>query len=103
MVGVNSDAWIRANKGPGRPIQDEATRTALLAELECVDFVVVFSDRTALPLVRKLRPNVIAKEGYALKDWPEGRFVKSIGGKAVTLKRVDGYSNTALAERMRKP
>ena len=103
VVGVNSDAWIRANKGPGRPIQDEATRTVLLAELECVDFVVVFDDRTALPLVRKLRPHVIAKEGYALKDWPEGRFVKSIGGKAVTLKRVDGYSTTALAERMRKP
>jgi D-beta-D-heptose 7-phosphate kinase/D-beta-D-heptose 1-phosphate adenosyltransferase len=101
VVGVNSDAWIRANKGPGRPIQDEATRTALLAELECVDFVTVFGDRTALPLVRKLRPHVIAKEGYALKDWPEGRFVKSIGGKAVTLKRVDGYSTTALAERMK--
>ena len=101
VVGVNSDAWIRANKGPGRPIQDEATRTALLAELECVDFVVVFDDRTAMPLVRKLRPNVIAKEGYALKDWPEGRFVKSIGGEAIALKRVDGYSTTALAERMK--
>lgn len=103
VVGVNSDAWIRAHKGNGRPLQDEATRTTLLASLEYVDFVVVFDDETALPLVRRLRPHVIAKEGYALKDWPEGRFVRDIGGKAVILKRVDGYSTTALAERMRKP
>ena len=103
VVGVNSDAWIRTHKGKGRPLQDEATRTTLLASLEYVDFVVVFDDETALPLVRRLRPHVIAKEGYALKDWPEGRFVKDIGGKAVFLKRVDGYSTTALAERMCKP
>ena len=100
VVGVNSDKWIRVHKGAGRPIQDEATRTALLSSLECVDFVVVFDDATALPLVKKLRPHVIAKEGYALKDWPEGRFVESIGGRAVMLKRVEGYSTTALAKKM---
>ena len=100
VVGVNSDKWIRAHKGVGRPIQDEVTRTMLLASLECVDYVVVFDDETALPLVRKLRPHVIAKEGYALKDWPEGRFVKSIGGEAVTLHRVEGYSTTTLVEKM---
>ena len=99
VVGVNSDRWIRAHKGKDRPLQDEATRTALLSSLEYVDFVVVFDDATALPLVRKLHPHVIAKEGYALKDWPEGRFVESIGGRAVMLKRVEGYSTTAIAKR----
>ena len=100
VVGVNSDKWIRKHKGESRPIQDEATRTALLSSLECVDFVVVFDDETALPIVKRLRPDVIAKEGYALKDWPEGRFVESVGGRAITLKRVEGYSTTALAKRM---
>ena len=99
VVGVNSDAWIRRHKGKDRPLQDMATRTALLAALECVDYVVAFDDETALPLVRKLRPDVIAKEGYAMKDWPEGRYVESIGGKAVTLRRVEGYSTTAIAKR----
>ena len=101
VVGVNSDEWIRNHKGDGRPIQDEATRTALIASLEYVDYVVVFGEETALPLVRELHPHVIAKEGYALKDWPEGRFVESIGGAAVILKRVEGYSTSALAERMK--
>lgn len=100
VVGVNSDKWIRTHKGKNRPLQDEETRTALLSSLECVDFVVLFDNATALPLVKKIRPHVIAKEGYALKDWPEGRFVQSIGGEAVMLKRIDGYSTTALVERM---
>ena len=80
-------------------MQNQATRTTLLASLECVDFVVVFESQTALPLVRKLKPDVIAKEGYALDKWPEGRYVKSIGGEAVTLQRVAGYSTTELATR----
>lgn len=102
VVGVNTDAWIRKHKGKGRPVQDEATRLALLASLEYVDYVVPFGEETALPLVKKLRPQVIAKEGYALADWPEGRFVESIGGTAVALKRVEGYSTTAIVERLAK-
>lgn len=100
VVGVNSDDWIRRHKGADRPIQDQQTRTALLAALECVDYVVAFDDETALPLVRRIRPDVIAKEGYALRDWPEGRFVNAIGGRAVQLKRVDGYSTTEIAGRI---
>ena len=101
IVGANSDEWIRKHKGADRPIQDQRTRTTLLAALEYVDYVVVFSDKTALPLVRQIRPDIIAKEGYALKDWPEGKFVRSIGGKAVTLKRVDGYSTTEIANKLK--
>ena len=102
IVGVNSDDWIRRHKGADRPIQDQQTRTTLLAALEYVDYVVVFDCETALPLVRQIRPDVIAKEGYALKDWPEGRFVRSIGGKAVALKRIDGYSTTELVKKLRR-
>ncbi len=100
VVGVNSDKWIKKNKGPDRPIQDEMTRTTLLASLEYVDYVVVFESRTALPIVEAIRPDIIAKEGYELENWPEGRFVKSIGGEAVVLKRVEGYSTSSLAARM---
>lgn len=102
IVGVNSDDWIRKHKGADRPIQDQQTRTALLAALECVDYVVVFNDETALGLVKRIKPDVIAKEGYALKDWPEGRFVRNAGGKAVTLKRVAGYSTTLIAAKLKR-
>lgn len=99
IVGVNSDNWIRKHKGPGRPIQDQKTRTSLLASLEFVDYVVIFDDTTALPLVKRIRPDVIAKEGYSIENWPEGQFVRSAGGKAITLKRVPGYSTTAILKK----
>ena len=101
VVAVNTDASVKRLKGPKRPIQDEATRTQLLAALETVDAVTLFDEETALPLVEAIRPDVIAKEGYTIDRWPEARFVVSYGGEAVTLERVDGYSTSALAERMK--
>ena len=102
IVAINSDASVRRLKGPSRPIQDERTRSLVLAGLELVDAVVLFDEDTALPVVEEIRPDVIAKEGYTIDRWPEARFVIGYGGKAVTLKRVEGYSTSSMAERMRK-
>ena len=85
---------------PTRPIQDETTRATLLASLECVDYVVVFDDDVPVELVKTVRPDVIAKEGYPLSKWPEGRLVKRLGGEAVRLKRLEGHSTTELVKRM---
>lgn len=94
MLGLNTDASIKRLKGPSRPIQDEKTRALLLASLEFVDYVVMFEEDTALPLVQALRPDCILKEGYTPERWPEARFVQSYGGKAITLSRLEGYSTT---------
>lgn len=102
FVAVNTDASVRKNKGPSRPIQDEKTRSLLLASMEFIDYVLLFDDETALPVVEVLRPDVIAKEGYTLDRWPEGRFVQSYGGEAVTLKRLEGYSTSSLVEKMKR-
>ena len=101
MVGLNTDASIKRLKGPSRPVQDEKTRALLLASLEFVDFVVMFDDDTALPLVDAIRPDLILKEGYTIDRWPEAQFVESYGGKAVTLSRLDGYSTTQTIQRMK--
>jgi len=100
FVGVNSDASVRSYKGPNRPIYDERTRSLLVAVLPFVDYVVIFGERTALPLIEKIHPDVTAKEGYALADWPEGQYVLSYGGRAVILKRLEGYSTTGFVKRM---
>lgn len=101
MVGLNTDASIKRLKGPERPIQDEKTRALLLASLEFVDFVIMFDDDTALPLVDAIRPDLILKEGYTIDRWPEAQFVESYGGKAVTLSRLEGYSTTQTIQRMK--
>lgn len=101
IVGLNTDASIRRLKGEERPVQDEKTRALLLASLEMIDYVVLFNEDTALPLVEYLRPDVIMKEGYALENWPEGQFVQSYGGRAVVLDRLEGYSTTTLVNRIK--
>ena len=101
MVGLNTDASIKRLKGPDRPVQDEKTRALLLASLEFVDFVIMFDDDTALPLVDAIRPDRIMKEGYTLDRWPEARFVESYGGRAVTLSRLEGYSTTRTIQKMK--
>ena len=101
FVGVNADESVRRLKGSSRPLQDEKTRAMLLASLEFIDYVIVFNEDTALPLVKKLRPDVIAKEGYAPENWPEARYVMSYGGRAVTLRRLDGYSTSNFVAKMK--
>ena len=61
IVGVNSDASTRALKGPRRPLVSEADRAATLAALAAVDYVTIFDDPTAGPLVAALRPAVYVK------------------------------------------
>lgn len=101
FVGINSDASVRRAKGPARPIQDEKTRALLLASMEFVDYVIVFDDDTALGLIDAIHPDVIAKEGYALDNWPEAKHVISYGGRAITLTRLEGYSTTGLFNKIR--
>ncbi len=100
FVGLNTDASIRRLKGEGRPINDERTRAELLAALKSVDYVILFDEDTAMPLIDKLRPDVIAKEGYPLERWPEGQQVIAYGGRAVELPRLDGYSSTQIINKM---
>ena len=101
IVAVNSDASIKRYKGESRPIQDEKTRALLLASLEFIDYVIVFEEDSPLHIVDKLKPDVVAKEGYALDKWPEGRLAISYGGKAITLKRLEGYSTSNLVSKMK--
>ena len=101
VVAVNTDRSVRRLKGESRPLQDEQTRSQVLAELDLVDAVVLFDEPTALEVVKRICPDVIAKEGYALENWPEAQFVASHGGKAVTLRREDGYSTSGLVARLK--
>ena len=72
VVAVNSDASVRRlGKGADRPINVCEDRMAVLAALECVDWVTWFEDDTPLSLILALRPDVLVKGG----DWPVERIV----------------------------
>ena len=100
IVGVNSDASVRRNKGPRRPIVPEDERAALLLALRCVDYVVLFDEDTPERLIETLLPDVLVKG----RDWAHfvaGReAVEAAGGRVVLADLVPGRSTTSLIERI---
>lgn len=99
VVCVNSDDSVRRLKGPGRPVLPVADRVRLLEELESVDAVAVFDERSPAALLHRLRPDVWVKGGdYAGTDLPEAETVRRGGGEVVLVRPVDGYSTTRLLQ-----
>lgn len=103
VVGVNSDASIRAIKGPNRPVNSETSRARLLAALGCVDHVVLFGEETPLRLITTLMPDVLIKGA----DWPVEKIVGAqevltAGGEVKTIELVGDFSTTGLIKKIRK-
>src|SRR5271170_7134240 len=59
VVSVSADSQV--DKGVDRPLIPDDLRAASLAALECVDFVYVNSQPTAVDLLHCLRPDVYVK------------------------------------------
>jgi len=103
LVGLNSDASVRALKGPGRPINPEADRAAVLAALECVSGVCIFAEKRALRFLIAAQPDIYVKGGdYTPEtlDPEERRAVEQAGGQVIILPLVPGRSTTALLEKI---
>jgi len=101
IVGVNSDDSVRRLKGPGRPVRSAAERAFVLAAVEWVDLVVVFSEDTPLELVKALKPDVIVKGGdYAEATIVGATEVKSWGGRVVVVPLTAGQSTTAIIRKL---
>jgi rfaE bifunctional protein nucleotidyltransferase chain/domain len=103
IVGVNSDRSVRANKGPSRPVNPEQERAEVIAALASVDAAVIFDEDTPHAIISRLQPDVLVKGA----DWPAdhivGRdIVEARGGRVVRAQIEEGYSTSALIERVRR-
>ena len=103
VVGVNSDTSVKMlGKGDDRPINSEADRQALLAALESVDLVAIFSEQTPVKLIEKIHPDIYVKGGdYEIDVLEETKLVKSWGGKAVAIPFLYERSTTSLLGKIR--
>jgi D-beta-D-heptose 7-phosphate kinase/D-beta-D-heptose 1-phosphate adenosyltransferase len=90
-------------KGPGRPVNNQQDRAAVLAGLETIDLITIFDEPSVLNLVKKVRPDIIVKGGdRKTKEGVVGHeFVESYGGKVVVAPLVQGKSSTATIEKIR--
>jgi D-glycero-beta-D-manno-heptose 1-phosphate adenylyltransferase len=103
VVGVNADASVRMlGKGDDRPLNAEADRLALLASLESVDLVVLFSEKTPVELIAQIKPDIYVKGGdYEIDTLAETALVKTWGGKAYAIPFLHDRSTTALLRKIR--
>jgi D-beta-D-heptose 7-phosphate kinase / D-beta-D-heptose 1-phosphate adenosyltransferase len=103
IVAANGDASIRGlGKAPDRPLFDETHRTAMLAALESVDYVVLFDEATPHAVIERLRPDMLVKGGtYAAHEIVGWELVESYGGQVKPLGVVPGLSTTAIVARLR--
>ena len=102
VVGINTDASVRANKGPGRPIYACEERVELLAALDLVDAILVFGDPTPESVLAQLKPDVHVKGAdYANKPIPERAIVEAYGGRVELIPLVPGRSSTSTLDRLR--
>jgi D-beta-D-heptose 7-phosphate kinase/D-beta-D-heptose 1-phosphate adenosyltransferase len=112
VVAVNSDASVKTlHKGPGRPVNPQAARAALLAWLASVDAVTVFDDSTPQRLIEAILPDVLAKGGDYNPDCTDPqdpRFlvgsdtVKARGGRVIAIPLLEGFSSTAIIEKIKR-
>ena len=88
-------------KGKGRPVIPVEGRRRVLLGLECVDWVVSFSEDTPEPLLRSLQPEILVKGGDYGPDQVVGaQIVKGYGGKVKVLSLVEDVSTSAIVERI---
>lgn len=103
LVGLNSDGSVRELKGPERPVTPEGDRAAVLAALESVDGVCVFTEKTAIRFLAAVEPDIYVKGGdYTLEtlNQDERRAVEQAGGRIVIIPFVPGRSTTALLKKI---
>jgi len=103
IVALNTDESVkRQGKGDDRPINNLENRMAVMASLECVDFVTCFDEDTPLNLINLVMPEILVKGG----DWSVDKIVGSKevianGGQVHSIPFLYDTSTTKLVQQIR--
>lgn len=102
VVGVNSDNSVKRNKGVNRPVFTQDRRAAMLAGLECVDYVIVFEEDEPAGLIAKIIPDVLVK-GEDWSHYVSGReTVEANGGRVVLAPLIPGLSTSNIIKMIKE-
>lgn len=108
VVAVDSDENVRRLKGAGRPVQNEQTRAKILAAMDIVDAVTIFTDTAdnaqLRRLIQKCKPHYLVKGGdYRPEDcvgWEEMTQRKN-PGRIVCCSLIPDVSTTKIITKVR--
>lgn len=101
IIGLNTDESVRRQgKGANRPLQDEVSRSLLLASLHFVDLVIMFDEDTPLDLIKSIQPDILVKGAdYKVEEIVGHKEVQAYGGKVERISFIEGYSTTKIIEK----
>jgi D-glycero-beta-D-manno-heptose 1-phosphate adenylyltransferase len=103
IVGVNADASVKRLKGESRPVNDQDSRALLLASLVMTDAVIIFEEDTPYNLITAIMPDVLVKGGdYTIETIVGAKEIIVNGGEVIIAPILEGFSTTAIIERMKK-
>lgn len=102
VLGLNSDSSIQQlGKSKSRPLQNELSRSHVMAALECVSAVVIFNESTPLELIRLCNPHVLVKGAdYSIENIVGASEVLANHGEVKTIEFIAGYSTTAIEKKI---
>jgi D-beta-D-heptose 7-phosphate kinase / D-beta-D-heptose 1-phosphate adenosyltransferase len=101
IVGLNSDASVRAYKGPRCPIIPEDQRARMLLALRAVDFVHIFDETEPMPFLAEIKPHIHVNGSEYGPDCIEAPLVKSNGGEIHIIEKIPGLSTSEIRARIR--
>jgi D-beta-D-heptose 7-phosphate kinase/D-beta-D-heptose 1-phosphate adenosyltransferase len=100
VVALNTDASVKRIKGDNRPIQDQASRAAVIGSLRSVDLVTLFDEDTPLELINILRPDVLIKgEDYKADEVVGSDIIDRWGGRVSLIPLERGHSTSSMIAR----
>lgn len=103
LVGVNSDDSARKlGKGSSRPINNEISRSTIIAALQFVDAVILFSEDTPYNLIKLVQPDILVKgSDYKPENIVGYDIVMQKGGSIKTIDFLEGYSTTLIEKKIK--
>ena len=101
IVMLNSDKSVKLIKGDTRPINCEADRAEMLTALSCVDYVVLFEERSPANLLEEIKPDIYTKGAdYTFETLPERDIVKKNNIKVEFIDYIQGKSTTNIINKI---
>jgi rfaE bifunctional protein nucleotidyltransferase chain/domain len=101
IVGLNSDSSVKKLKGPNRPINDQTSRSIVLASIFFIDNVIIFDEDNPYNIIKSIHPDILVKgKDYKDEEIIGYDIVKEYGGDIKTIELINGYSTSNIIDRI---
>ncbi len=103
VVGVNADASVRKLKGHDRPINNQHSRSLILASLLITDAVIIFEEDTPLNIINAIKPDVLVKGGdYKIEQIVGAKEVIANGGRVEINPIIPDFSTSKIIDAIKR-